>query len=285
MYLIISLLITLTILAFINFPLVVASTINSLSLFFTTLFPSLFILLILFKVLLNKYTINLLKKFCPLLSYSIVLYTFTGLMLGFAGNTILLNDAFRSKQLAKEELAFITTRVCLPSFSFVVFSIGSLLNSYYYGFLLVLVQLIITLIFISINPPLSKSNINNTINITSINNILIDTGNSLFLLFSYVTIFSCLSAIICINASESLKLTILSLLEFASSTLQIASLNTDINLRFITISAILGFGSLSAHFQIKALATYPYVYQDFLKYRLIQCLLSVVISFILILLF
>lgn len=270
------------ILALWNYPIVLASTISSLSLFFSNLFPSLFVLLVFFKLLLNRQSISFLKKLFPPLSFSIILYTLTGIIMGFAGNTLLLNDAYHNKQISDEELQFITTRVCVPSATFIIFGIGTALNSYFYGVLLFLIQAGITIIFVSIHPPLHKITINHTFQLRDINTIFIQIGNGLFMLFCYVTVLSCINALITLPLSNEASLTVLCFMEFASSSLQIASLPVSFSLKLPVISAILGFGSFSAHIQTKVLADYTYSYPDFLKYRIIQCILSVLLSFLLV---
>ncbi|MBR3840894.1 MAG: hypothetical protein IKM20_07155 [Erysipelotrichales bacterium] len=276
------LLIVLIIIVINNYPVVLTTTISSLSLFFNNLFPSLFLLLVLFKLLLNKQTYSLIKHICPLLSYSVYLYTLTGIIMGFAGNTLLLNDAYNKKQISNEELEYITNRVCLPSATFIIFSIGTALSSYRLSTYLFIIQVLIILLFVTINPPLHHASFDNDFKIKDINKAFISSGNGLFMLFCYVTTLSCISAILTLPLSDNAALTVLCFSEFASSTLKIAAIPSSLLSRLIIISAILGFGSISTHIQIKVLADYSYHYQDFLKYRIIQCLLSILLSTLLI---
>ena len=275
-------LILLVIIVTTNFPIVLTTTITSLSLFFTSIFPSLFLLLVLFKLLLNKQTYSILKKVCPLLTYSVYLYTLTGIIMGFAGNTLLLNDAFHKKQITAEEVKFITTRVCLPSATFIIFSIGTALNSYKLSLYIFIIQVLITFLFICINSPLHHATFDNDFKLKDINTAFISSGNGLFMLFCYLTTFSCITSILTLPLSEQASLTVLCFSEFASSSLKIATLPNHILYKIIIISAIIGFGSFSTHIQIKVLADYSYHYQDFLKYRIIQCILSILLSSLLI---
>lgn len=112
--------------------------------------------------------------------------------------------------------------------------------------------------------------------------ILKNTTKALFNIFSNILFFSILSSLISniFNFNEIINSIILGIVEFSNGTYLVANLNIDIFYKGLIILIIITFGSFSIHMQMISVNE-KIKYIRFLKYRILNVFLAIIIYFIL----
>ena len=142
------LLLLLLLLSLFHLPTVLLSTFDSIKIFFTTIVPSLFIMMILSKLILNKQSMYFLSH---LVKNPLILYAFLGCILGFSGFVVLLNDAIDKKQLNSTQATYLINHFCLPSAMFMISTIGSKLNNYPLSITLYILNILLSFKILSLS--------------------------------------------------------------------------------------------------------------------------------------
>lgn len=112
--------------------------------------------------------------------------------------------------------------------------------------------------------------------------ILKDSISALCNIFSNILFFSILSSLInnIFNFNKIINSIILGILEFSNGTYLISNLNIDIFYRGLLILIIITFGSFSIHMQIISINE-KIKYTKFLKYRILNVFISIILYYIL----
>lgn len=272
-------LLILLVLSFFQMTIVIEVSSQVLQTFLVTLFPSLFFMLVLCKLLLHSGIIHrILQRYAPL-NYTLYLYALLGIIMGFAGNALLLRDSYHKNEISGHEVKIITLCCCIPSFSFCIFTIGNLLGDIRYGILLYAVQCIFACMMLSLYTPSTKlSSKENTA--LSLQKVLQSSGNGLYMMLGYILLVSVTLALLTPLIPKELKEILFYIGEFASASIQTVTSANTLSTKLYTLSIILGFGSLNAHLQIYAITPIVPRYTTFLVYRLLQMVFSISITFL-----
>lgn len=121
-----------------------------------------------------------------------------------------------------------------------------------------------------------------------ISNSIFSTLKTLGIIFCFMAIFSCTAKLICttLNLNATLSAVILSIAEITNGLNEVALSNISDNLKILITSFCLSFGSLMILYQIYAVAHTCHIkFLVFLKHKLIQGVLSTIITYVLIKLF
>lgn len=239
--------------------------------FINALFPSLFLILVLSKLLYYYGVFNSLYNHLPKILKSLY-FPLLAIIFGFSGNAVFLNTNQELSDNNKKHLIYCFN---LPSFSFTIFTLGYLLQDYFASSILFSIQVLAALILFFRKPLKLPKYLpaKNTPIKECLSKAIIESGVGLYIMLAYIIIISAISAMI------SNELWVNGLLEFSSSTLQISASNLPLVQKLIAITIILGFGSISSHLQVFNLIELNLNYLTFYFYRLLQTILSLIILF------
>lgn len=269
---------------------------EALKIWFETLVPSLFIGLVLIRVLDEQGAIKALSNFLffwvqPVFNISPSAFSlvFASFFLGSPAGGMLIDDYVKAGQIsAKQGQRFINC-VTLATPSFIILTCGVvLLNSIFLGFLIWISQILACLILLLLtrSQPINIQTLKQSSRLSlfeSIRKSIMNAGISLFYVGGYliisVVLLSLLTTFLPVNLADIIK----SIGEFALGCTIISKHAFSPMLQALLICALIGFSGFSVHLQVISLAPHTHnPYGKFLLYRLFQAVLAT--SFLLILL-
>ncbi|MBR3694602.1 MAG: hypothetical protein IKL88_08755 [Erysipelotrichales bacterium] len=271
-------LLILFILSFFQMNIIIEVSRQVLQTFLITIFPSLFFMLVLCKLLLQSGMLQRVLQRSSL-HYALYLYALLGIIIGFAGNALLLKDAYHHDQITSREVQIITLCCCIPSFPFCIFTLGSLLGDMRYGVLLYATQCIFACVMLSFYIPSTKLSLKENTAL-SLQEALQSSGNGLYMMLGYILLVSVMLALVTPLLPQYLQEILFYIGEFASASIQTVTSSNTLSTKLYTLSIILGFGSLNAHLQIYAITPVVPKYSTFLLYRILQMLFSISILYL-----
>lgn len=292
-------LIFLTFLILINSKYIIDTTIESLNVFLTKVYPSLFIFFILIDFLINYNIISIINKLFKkpisklfnISEISANVFVFS-LLCGLPSNAKIVKDLLDNHSISLKEANKILAYTFFPSPMFIIGFIGvSLLNNITYGykiFLIIVLSNIILGILIR-NKKYDESNLNilkkeklnfsNTLN-KSINK----TFDTLLLILGNITIFTIISNLISLYLpfNSFINSIVSSIFEFTSGIIKINNLDIFYKLKIMTITSSLSFCGLSVISQaISILNEYKIDYKFILYSRILSSVISLFLAYIL----
>lgn len=286
------------IIVLINKSLVSETIISSLYIWYNTLVPSMFPMIILSDILITYDFINVIPKeiirsISKLfnISYSAVMILFISLIAGFPTNAISIKKAIDINKITKEEGEHLLLFCNFANPLFIIQTVGTfyLKNTNYSIIILlshILSNIIIGIIFRNKNHPK-----NNYITVTIksqnfgevLSNAIFKSINTLLSIAGTVTMFliitTLISHIFSLNTIPSLIIKIL--LEMTMALSFLSNLSINVMLKVIISSIIISFSGLSIHLQIMSCLD-NIKYKNYLKGRLLSSIISGIISYIII---
>lgn len=253
---------------------VIAISITTIQMFLNTLFPSLFFSLVLCKLLLQNGFINLLSKYVPFLRYNTIIYGIFGSLLGFAGNALLMKEAYDKQELSQRDLESVTLCFCIPSLSF-FFTIGALLGNLYLGLLLYIIQLLFSFLVLLFQPSSSLfEGTNKNTALHGLKDAIASSGVGLYMMLGFILFTNISISLLSACFPFPIQTVLHYMGEFASACVEVTTLSIILPKQLLLLAFILGFGSISVHMQIYALLPVHPSYLKFLFYRILQSLFS-----------
>lgn len=285
------------ILVLLNKNLVSDSILSSLYIWYNTLVPSMFPMIILSDILIT-YNTNILPNFITKyiskifnISNNAVIIFILSLISGFPTNAIIIKKALSASTITKEEANHLLLFCNFASPLFILQTLGAfyLKNTTLSIIILIshiLSNIIIGIIFRKNNHPNNNYIIesNKSQNFGDVlSSSIYKSVNALLLIAGTVTLFLILTTLIThiFNLNTYLSLFIRSLLEMTMSLSYLSNLNKNDTLKVVLSSIIISFSGLSIHLQV--ISSFEDIkYKYYLKGRLLSSILSGIISFILI---
>lgn len=275
-----------------NNKLLVTSVRKSLYIYSYLIIPSLFIFFILTDILINS---NIIKKIGSFLdpyfkrifhlrykeSSFIILSSF---LVGNPNNAKMVLELYKNNSIDLNEANHLLSFNSYTSLSFIVIVIGGILNDFYLT-IIVLISHFFSNIIIGIFKKnkqdyyLTKEKKENNSK-KNIVEIIEKNINIILFIGASLCIFGIL--IDCLNLISFLKPYNFFISPFLEITRGITDLKEkSINIGFLTcfISSFISFNGLSIHFQVYSIIKGELSYLNYLKYRIIQMILSLIISF------
>lgn len=277
-------LLLLIVFSFFKIDIVMEVSVATLSSFTNTLFPSMFFSLVLCKLLIQNGFIKQLSKYFPFLSYSTFVYGILSALLGFAGGTLLLKDAYERNEISKRDVECVSCCFCIPSFSFFI-TIGTLLNQPTLGIFLFGVQCIFSFFMLCFLPSTKCVLGNQKATLHSIKDAIQSSSYGLYIMLGYILLISISLRLMTLYFPLPLQISIQYLGEFASSCLHIIHSDIVLTKQLILLAFVLGFGSFSAHLQVYALLPIRPSYLYYFAYRIGQSIFSASITLLYCLIF
>lgn len=284
------------ILVLINKNLVSESILSSLYIWYNTLVPSMFPMIIISDILITYNSINIIpniitKTISKLfnISNNAVIIFILSLVSGFPTNAISIKKAIDTKSITKEEGEHLLLFCNFANPLFILETVGSFyLKNNTYGIIIlishILSNIIIGLLFRKHNHPkdnyIIEQNKSQSFN-TVLSNSIYKSINSLLLIAGTVTLFLILTTLIThiFNLNNYLTLIIKSILEMTMALSYLSNLNINNTLKVILSSSIISFSGLSIHLQVIS-SLDNIKYKNYLKGRILSLVFSSLISYI-----
>lgn len=288
------------ILIFLNKSLISKTIIYSFSIWFNTLVPSMFPMIILSDILISynfsdyipKGIVKFMSKVFNI-SKNAVLIIFLSMVSGFPTNAITTLNAYDKKMISKKEAEHLLFFNHFANPLFVLETVGVFyLNNNKYGIIIlishVLSNIIIGILFrnkntYSIDNYRSISNKSQSFG-DVISNSIKKTINSLLMVSGTITLFLILSTLI-INVFELnsyLSILVQGILEMTTSIASLSLIETTNILKVVISTMIISFGGLSIHLQVYSSLDGKLKYENYFVGRLYQMFISGIIVFIII---
>lgn len=261
---------------------------SALLMWFEKLVPSMFVSMVLVRLLYKENIFQLLPTFgLPALlamdkqAWTLVLCT---MFLGFPSGSLFLDEAVRDHILTQKDGQRLLYCCCFPTPGFVVLSVGIVFfQSLRTGMLLYGIQLAsgVLLLLFTRHHRIHTNTITTPQTASFMHHVSLairESGISLYMIGGYLMLFMSVTAILFSFLPEHVSLLLRSLSEFSSG---IILVNTSPISRFqrqLFTCFLLGFAGFCVHMQITSMVEYiPIHYLQFLMFRLLQGVLSVLL--------
>ena len=261
---------------------------NALSIWFEKLVPSMFLSMVLVRLLYKEHAFDHLPSLgLPALlgmdqgAWNLVLCT---MFLGFPTGSVFVDEAVRDGVLSRQDAARLLYCCCFPTPGFVIISCGIVFfKSLHIGMLLFALQLLSGLLLLLFTrrhtihtfPAAVASSQSFMRNLSS---AVTESGISLYMIGGYLMIFMSVTAVLFSFLPEFPALIIRSLAEFSSGIVLINVTPFSTMQRLLLTSFLLGFAGFCVHMQIMSMVEQvPLRYLVFLLYRILQGMISVLL--------
>lgn len=273
--LIIFTIMTLIILVFKNYQLVLSSTIDGVNIWLYKVFPHLFIMIIIQDLLINLNFANFFKR--P----STYIF-FMSIISGSPSNAYIISKLVKEGKITKEygNICLIFTFFTNPLFLYSILNL--IFNSFYMTIKIMIIiyisNFIIYLYYKKDLPVANMSGKPSNINLPS--SIKSSINTNLMVLGSIVFYFIISSILIeAFNIGYPFDIFLRGILEMTQGLNNVIQLNS--NIKLITTIIFITFGGLSIHTQVKCiLDEYGLDYKYFFKGRILQLVIAIILTFI-----
>lgn len=261
---------------------------EALTLWFETLVPSMFCVMVLVRVIFAYGALALLAKpFAFFLAKPLniskqgFVYVIAMMLLGFPAGAAFINEEVKKGCLSKAEGQRLLYACSFATPGFIIMTLGTVVfHDIKIGFMLFIVQIIsgLILLFINRKQPIYAKYVYNKQKLvfaSVLAQAIKDSGITLYMMGGYLMLcMSCIPLIIQIlPLNLQLPLTLIS--EFSSGCIRLASLSLPFPSLLLFISMLLSFGGLCVHMQVICLSdhTAPSYFKYF-NYRILQTVIS-----------
>ena len=273
--LIIFTIMTLIILVFKNYQLVLSSTIDGVNIWLYKVFPYLFIMIIIQDLLINLNFANFFKRTSTYIF-------FMSIISGSPSNAYIISKLVKEGKITKEygNICLIFTFFTNPLFLYSILNL--IFNSFYMTIkIMIIIYISNFIIYLYYKKDLPVSNMSgkpSNINLPS--SIKSSINTNLMVLGSIVFYFIISNILInTFNIGYPFNIFLRGLLEMTQGLNDVIYLNSDI--KVITTVIFITFGGFSIHTQVKCiLDEYGLDYKYFFKGRILQLIIAIILTFI-----
>lgn len=261
---------------------------RSLTLWFENLVPSMFVTMVLIRLLYKQQMLQHLvpDMICRMFgldqaSFALVI---SSMLLGFPNGSLFIEEAYRRKELDLQGAQRLFLICCFPTPGFVILSCGvGLYHNAKTGFYLYVSSVLYGFFMLwltrskSIHPHHIKHQSTNSF-MQDFSASLLESGTSLFMIGGYLMIFMSVTGIVFSFLPQLVSLPLRICAEFSSGVFLIQATSLSTICKLLCTSALLGFGGFCVHMQIYSMCdNCKTKYRTFLIYRILQSLLSCLI--------
>lgn len=266
---------------------------QALKIWFETLVPSMFCIMVLVYILFHQQVLYWLSKpfayvLAPIFQVSPCAFQFviTSIFLGFPSGANFINQQVIQQQLCPSGAKRLIYTCSFATPGFVIMSCGAVLfQSSMLGLQLFLIQILSGLCLLlctrgqyidaSIVPMHTQSIT------TCIVEAIRSSGKTLYMIGGYLLICTSIATVIVQFLPEAFQLPIRIITEFSSGTILLNTLTLSLKMKLIFCSMLLSFGGLCVHMQVMAMAKDCEVqYTNYIVFRLLQACLSGLLAFL-----
>lgn len=268
---------------------------KALKLWFETLVPSLFCMMVLVKVMFAFHAFDWLAKPLSWLCSRLFAineqgfpYLVAMMFLGFPAGAAFINDAVVHHKLKPIEGQRLINTCSFATPGFVVLTLGSVIyQSVAIGMWLFLIQLCsgwILLIFTrkqSIHVKGAISSVDRSF-MQALGSAMLDSGKTLYMMGGYLMLCMSTTSIILTLLPALFQFPIRILTEFSSGTMLLAAMEAPLAYQLIAISMLLAFGGLCVHLQVLCFSEATRVkYAHYLGFRILQAIIAGILAYVL----
>lgn len=257
---------------------------TSLLLWFEKLVPSMFVSMVLIRILYKQQCFEYLPSLgLPVLfrmdkdTWNLVLCT---MFLGFPTGSSFIDEAVKKRLLSSKDAKVLLYCCCFPTPGFVFITCGIVFfHSLSIGILLFILQILSGLLLLLFTPHsyIQSNKVSHScISIMgSIKSSIIESGVSLYMIGGYFMLFTTLTTILFSFFPSSISFFFQYLAEFSNGISLVGTSFYPLSIKLQLTSFILGFGGFCVHMQIMNMVEYVKLnYFIFLCYRVAQGVLS-----------
>ena len=266
-----------------NYNIIIKSIQNSVNLWLTKLFPSIFPFMVLGTILINLNIASFFKKFFKLKNNSVIVMLMSALS-GFPSNAKYTKQMYLNYELTLKNA---NSALCFSHFSNPLFLLSTLSLMFNKKWTIAIILShylanIIIYLFISKDNSQEKLIFNNNSLGSIISSSIKDSINTMLLILGTLTFYTIIITIGKIYFANDLIITIFTgFLEFSSGLNSLLYLDISFIGKAILATSFISFGSLGIHTQIKSILNdTPIKFSKFFICRLIHVLLSIILLLI-----
>lgn len=258
---------------------------QALSIWFERLIPSMFVSLVLFRLL---YKQGILSSLCPTwlarsfrLSKDGMALVLSSMFLGFPNGSMLIDEAYANGSLDETSAKKLFLLCCFPAPGFVILSVGAtIFHQVSIGFTLYVAQILAMLLPLWIIPSSYTASISTTPSSHSfmqdLTQSIKESGIALFMMGGYLMMFMSITGIVFSFFPSSISYPLRILSEFSSGLFLLQNLPLSYITSLLCSCGLLGFGGFCVHLQIYSMTHHIHVpYPRFLVFRILQAMLSI----------
>ncbi|MBP3399357.1 MAG: hypothetical protein J6K75_06340 [Erysipelotrichaceae bacterium] len=257
-----------------------------LDFWFEQLVPSLFLCIFILQLLSSTSFFSEISKpfrfLCPLLNISTEALglVFSCLLMGAPSSTLLINQAYKQKQITEKMAHRLLCSISVSTISFLIMTIGALmLKDIHLGIYLWIIQILCAFVCLGctrsvaviMSTPLTNTKKH------SIRSALFQTGSILFMIGGYLLIFQNLAHFILSFIPESFHQFVFIISEFSYGC-KLISESFDTSKAFVLISALCGFNGLCVQFQSLSMSELHISIGKYFCFRCFQSLMSLLMA-------
>lgn len=268
---------------------------SALMIWFEKLVPSMFVSMVLVRVLYQMDLLPLLAK--PFMWFIKPLFqldthafalVIASLFLGFPTSAILIDEEVQKGYLKSTDARRLINCCCFATPGFIILSCGTVLyHSAQIGFRLFLISFLSGLLLLLLTrgqaiemPAVTKRPSTPFFHILSAS--MTESGKALFMIGGYLMIVMSITAVIIPFLPVVTQFFTKVITEFSSGTIIIAESTMAQPMKLAATAALLSFGGLCVHLQIHAMAVHSSLhYPQYLFYRCLQSILSFLMAMLL----
>lgn len=272
---------------------------EALTLWFETLVPSMFCVLVLVRVIFTYGGLQLLAKpfaciFTKLLNIDkdSFVYVIAMMLLGFPAGAAFINGEVKKGSLSKAEARRLLYACSFATPGFILMTLGNVVfHDIKIGIFLFLIQIGsgLILLILSRNQPICAKT-NECEQHLSFADVLAkaikDSGVTLYMMGGYLMLCMSVVPLVTQYLPQSLAMSIGVISEFSSGCIRLSQLPLAYKQLLILISMLLSFGGLCVHMQVICMSEEAApIYRKYISYRLLQVLLSMLLCSLALMLF
>lgn len=265
---------------------------DALILWFEKLVPSLFISMVLVRLLFEQQIFAyLLKPFAPILTKILNIdqnglsLVVSSILLGYPTSSTFIDQQAKQGLLTHASAKRLLYTCSFATPGFMIMSCGVVLfQSSIIGWKLFAIQLLCGLILLLLTrstPIVSKTDLQKAPSfMQSLSKAIFESGKTLYLIGGYLMFVMTLTSLLFSFFPESFTLLFRACIEFSSGIVAIATTPLSPLIKLLFTSALLGFGGFCVHMQVMSmLESVSISYFSYLAYRLFQALLAIILAY------
>lgn len=268
---------------------------EALTMWFETLVPSLFCVMVTVKVIFSFRSFDwLAKPFALLFSRLLRMneqsfpYLVALSFLGFPAGAAFINDAVAHHRFTPKEGQRLIYTCSFATPGFVILTVGSVLfQSVSIGVGLFFIQLCsgVILLFLTRRQTIQANGsiaAENRSRSQILGSAVMESGKTLYMMGGYLMLCMSISAIVLQFLPADIQVTLRILTEFSSGTMQLATMDLSLLWRLVAISMLLSFGGFCVHMQVLSFSEETRLrYFYYLTFRIVQAMISGILAYVL----
>lgn len=266
----------------------------ALRLWFETLVPSLFVIMVLVKVLFAFHCFDWLMRplawlIAPLLGIGkhSMSYVAALMLLGFPAGAAFIDQEVAMGRLNEAQGKRLVYTCSFATPGFVIMTLGSVLfGNVKIGLVLFVIQLLAAFVLLLLTRKQIIPDIGDCQNVppfvSTLKTAMLDSGKALYMMGGYLMLCISICGVLLPFFPAFLQTPLAVITEFSSGCVSLAALSLSLPLRLMLISMLLSFGGLCVHMQVISMSEHIALsYGTYLCFRILQSAVTGIIAYVL----